>query len=409
MIIKEINFQNFKSFGTTDTGKIEGLSPINLIFGNNSSGKSNILKFLNLLFKGKLLREAIEVEGAATIREIQGSFYEGTIIGEPYIYHKNKRNIPIKFEISIEVDKKELGQSGLSTYDIFIKEFFKKNNSVIVRIEGIIESSGDPYTSTIKLNEVKIAQQSIYEDTGKSKDYFRGIKDLDGEAQVYRDFMGIFNSMIFFLDKDRFLVAESENVNIKELFPSTLKNWIHNLSLDAINYKKYEDFIEFVRKYGRLEVLQTFSPTFSKDGQGRIDFLISNGSERLPINNFGTGVQQLLLILAMIFETKSKIILVEELELNLSPESQQLLLLILTQLINDKKIDQIILTSHSETLASTANIRTYEITMADGISCVKIVLKNDGKLKTNFFQRNKEIDDQMSKSYVPNPPGGEWE
>lgn len=407
MIIKEIDFQNFKSFDDTATGKIQNLSLINLMFGNNSSGKSNILKFLNLLFKRKILRQTIEVEGKANVREIEGSFYDGTILGEPYIYHKNRRDIPITFAILLELSGIDL--KSIAKYDIFIEHFFKQDDVTLVKIEGVIESSGDPYTSTIKLKKVSLAKQEIYEDTGKSKEYFKGVKGLDGEIQIFRDFMGIFNDLIFFLDKDRYLVSESENANIKELFPYTFKNWIHNLSLDAFNYKNYENFIGFVKKYGQLEVFKTFNPTFAKDRQGSIDFLISNGSERLPIESFGTGVQQMLLILAMIFDTKSKIILIEELELNFSPKSQQLLLLILSQLLNDKKIDQVILTSHSETLASTANLRTFEISIVNGVSSVKIVLQKGGKLNTKFFNRNKEIDDQMAKSYIKDPPGDEWE
>lgn len=414
MLLKDVSFRNYKSFGNSDQGRIQDLSKIDLIFGHNSSGKSNILKFLTLLFSRKLIRQTINVEGAVQIREERGSFYEGTITNQPYIFHKNQRKTPIKFDVSIELTKEEFENSGFENHATIVGKYFKKSTNAIVKIEGTITSSGDPYTSTIKLDKVSLAGTDIYTDTGKKKTYFGEQKDLGLDSADFENFMGLFNEIIFFLDKDRYLVAEKENQDAKQLYPHTFKNWLHNLSLDGHNYKRYDDFIDFVKKYGSpIDVLKIFAPRFTKSPDGDIDVTMSNGSDYLPVSSFGTGTQQILLLLAMIFDTQAKIILVEELELNLSPRSQQHLLLIFSTLLEDKKIDQVILTSHSEILASTPDIKAFEVSMDGGVSSVKNVEEasadDGGGRDTKFFERDADIDAQMKKSYIPHPPGDEWE
>ena len=55
IVIEQIEIKNFRSFGNRvgETTKLEKISPLNILSGSNDSGKSNILRGLNLFFNGK--------------------------------------------------------------------------------------------------------------------------------------------------------------------------------------------------------------------------------------------------------------------------------------------------------------------------------------------------------------------
>jgi len=55
IVIEQIEIKNFRSFGNRvgETTKLEKISPLNVLSGSNDSGKSNILRGLNLFFNGK--------------------------------------------------------------------------------------------------------------------------------------------------------------------------------------------------------------------------------------------------------------------------------------------------------------------------------------------------------------------
>ena len=53
-IIDQIEIKNFRSFGNRkgETTRLVKLNPLNILSGSNDSGKSNILRGLNLFFNG---------------------------------------------------------------------------------------------------------------------------------------------------------------------------------------------------------------------------------------------------------------------------------------------------------------------------------------------------------------------
>ena len=54
-LIEQIEIKNFRSFGnrTGETTKVIKINELNILSGANDSGKSNILRGLNLFFNGK--------------------------------------------------------------------------------------------------------------------------------------------------------------------------------------------------------------------------------------------------------------------------------------------------------------------------------------------------------------------
>jgi hypothetical protein len=82
---------------------------------------------------------------------------------------------------------------------------------------------------------------------------------------------------------------------------------------------------------------------------GEIDIGFVRPEGRLPLENLGSGSQQLLMVLGQIFLNDYPIIAIEEPEMNLSPQYQQYLLVALRQLMQDPdvKLRQLFISSHS--------------------------------------------------------------
>jgi hypothetical protein len=92
-----------------------------------------------------------------------------------------------------------------------------------------------------------------------------------------------------------------------------------------------------------------------------IGFVRPNG--RLPLENIGSGSQQLLLILGEIFLNDYPIIALEEPEMNLSPQYQQYLLVALRKLMQDPavKLQQLFISTHSPYFEFEENF--FDVTM----------------------------------------------
>ncbi len=412
MILKNLNFTNFKSFSSEiKNQKLDKLDILTLIYGENNSGKSNLLKFISILFKGKLeLDNTVLVSGQSLSRPSDKTpFWKGRITNDAFLFHKNDRSKNISFEATLAFKLEEI--SNLENSKLFIRELGILGKSFDVEIKGFIRSLSDPYDSEIILESVVINKKKVYEIKDGAPVFFQSSTgSLKNDSITFENLMGLLSDCVLFLDHNRFLNSENENSIDTPLTPNNFKNWLHNLTLDPLKYSKYLKFVAFIKANSipgnTGKVLAEFEPTYSRKGS-EIDILLKSNSERLPIGSFGTGIMQILLILALIFETKSKIVLIEELELNLSPSTQQDLLKILGSLVEKKYIDQVIVTSHSGILSNTSSLAVYEVSLSDtGVS--KIIYKEKAAVK--FFARKSATDKQMSstlRKYGVN--GGEWE
>ena len=413
MIIKKLSFKNFKSFSSSSAlQNLQNFDILTLIYGENNSGKSNILKFIDLLFRSKKGYDTSFTldSGIQLLPSGESPFWTGIITNDSFMFHKNNRKLVIEFDITLSFYLSEI--NGLEGFKSLQKHYNLRKNSCNINLKGIIESLEDPFESEITLRSVELNEIEIFKNENGLKKYYGGIINKSPELEIgtFEDLLSILNDCVVFLDHNRFLKNEKESENIIELSPSNFKNWLHNLTLDPFEYPKFIEFISFIKlnsiSGNSGKVLNQFEPTFSRTN-GIIDVLLKSGNFRLPLNSYGTGIMQIILILASIFESKSKIILIEELELNLSPKSQQELLQILNNLIKNKRIHQVIFTSHSNTLAKTASIPLYEVELSSGgISEVKFHKVAD----ESFYEINptisKEINSGVREHGVMGP---EWE
>lgn len=94
----------------------------------------------------------------------------------------------------------------------------------------------------------------------------------------------------------------------------------------------------------------------------RIDIGFVRPDSRLPIENLGSGTQQLMLVLGQIFLNDYPIIAVEEPEMNLAPQYQEYLLTALRKLMQEPgvKLQQLFIATHSPYFEFTENF--YDVT-----------------------------------------------
>ncbi|MFS4468275.1 AAA family ATPase [Maribacter sp. 2210JD10-5] len=392
MKITQFILSNFKSF-KNGKNRIYDANVINFIYGENNSGKSNILKFLKLIFNLKRTTNAIEVEGDVLSKDSLNYFFEGIIDNEPYIFHKNKRDEKIVFKFFIDISNEELKTAGFDFFETLKEEYLDGGGKVAkLKFEGNIRSLDTKSTSEISLDSVSLNGKEVYLKDKKQEKFFNSGHDpmgLLGDKIKFQQLISYLNEITLYIDNDRFFEKEKFQKEVSSLNAQNFKSWLYNFSLDEFRYEEYLSLLEFVRtnKIESLNSLSKLDVSYSIDENNNLDLLLHNGSERLPISSFGTGVSQIFFILAKIFSTRSKVILIEELELNLSPKTQRELFKILRNLINQGQINQVFFTSHSRYFNFRNDFSIYEVSMdANGVSSIQ---RQNGSVRAGFFNAYK--------------------
>ena len=112
--IKYLKVENFKSLVKVNA---VGFSNMNFIHGYNNSGKSNLLKFLELLFSNKTFTSTEEYYDDNNIKRTRKKidattpFWNGYIYDMPFIFTKNNRDESIKFEVQLVLENSEFPHS----------------------------------------------------------------------------------------------------------------------------------------------------------------------------------------------------------------------------------------------------------------------------------------------------------
>lgn len=411
MKITRLSLTNYKSFSTSANAQedeVTGLSNFNMIYGYNNSGKSNLLKFIHLIFEPKVSKTEILVEGEKMQSDEEVSFWKGPIINSPFIFHKNNRSKKITFSITLQVTHKEIENSGFTQYAELSEIFSKTRDYATFVFAGEIRKIDDYDTSEIVLTSAKSNSKLIYSlDASKRGVYFESLSKeniLKSDSTAFFNLLSFFSNSTLFLDNNRYLTNEPVNKKVKDFSTLTYKNWLYNLSLNPKTNQIFDDLNNFIKKYKIAPPVSNpanatfaeaeknspfinFNPEFGLLEDDTIEIMFKRGKERYPLSSFGTGIQQLLYILTALYTSKSRIILIEELELNLSPRYQRELFNILRALIDDGKIDQVFFTTHSKYFNHRSDFSIYEVTISHlGVS--KVIKAT--KAKKNIFFKDLE-------------------
>ncbi len=408
MKITRLSVTNYKSFSTSNNptdDEITGLSNINMVYGYNNSGKSNLLKFIHQIFQPKIGLKEITVEGQKMKTDEELTFWRGPVTNSPFIFHKNNRNNSIAFAITLRVSHEEIKHSGFTQYKELSELFSATHDYATFFFEGEIRKIDDYDTAEMVLLNAKINNKAIYSlDNSKRGVYFEGAPKnniLKADATAFLNLLSFFNNATLFLDNNRYFINEAIDKRIQNFSAHTFKNWLYNLSLNPRKNQVFDQLNAFIKKYKispasanpddaifseaeKNSPFSNFNPEFAILENDTIEIMFRRGRDRFPLSSFGTGIQQLLYILTALYTSNARIILIEELELNLSPRYQRELFNILRSLIDDNRIDQVFFTTHSKYFHHRSDFSIYEVTINNqGVS--KVVKATKTK-KSLFFR-----------------------
>ena len=356
MKITSLSVSGFRSLKNIH---IEAFGDQVIFFGDNDSGKSNILAFLEVFFARKYREELTEVafsdgvpEGNRLERAPTG-FWQGQVHGFSDNFFRGQRE-PIIYNVTIEMETGEI--TNAVEFPKEFRQFLIENDPISLQLQGEFRRV-DPDIAEMYLLQAFLGDREFYNEQHSDFERFGpGFEDVDEteREEVFEKVMRKLDDAFLRIPPNRFLDAEIEiprNGDGVELDAASFKNWLFRTSLNKDDEEIYAQLRE-----------QFFSEPFNggEISIGRIDdeglelFVKDQWSVKLPIGRKGSGKQQILIILAYITQSRARFIGIEELEINLSPLSIQSVMKTLGNLLKDDEslFDQLFLTTHSPKVAA---------------------------------------------------------
>lgn len=332
---------------------------VNVLYGENNAGKSNVLAALETLFKVEKVEE-LESRVGGFIRGELSNFVDNFTLGTNV-----KRGNIIKITAQVGLDDNDLVR--MPKFDAFIKAngIFKRGHNQWVVVEVEVESTG--HALARRTVRKAVVNNHVMFDFESSDRYFPNLKvdsktRLDAGEEV---FSCLINSFAI-IRAERFL--RNEKVEDEALYPllqnGYFKRFLLELSLSREpRFKVFEEIVKNISakpfNFGQIRPVVE---------DGNVELLVKDSQGReLMVARVGTGVQQIIVLVSHIASSSARIIGIEEIELNLSPSLQYRLLELLKDMVGKSPnvIDQLFITSHS-----------YHLSMREDV-CLYAVAKND--------------------------------
>jgi hypothetical protein len=334
MQIKSFRIRGFKSIADVE---VDNLNEINLFYGLNDVGKSNIFQSLALWRQMATMTQA-----EISLEQLEQEF-------GPSLFRLGGDN-EIRLRVEIILDRVDFP-------DWRQVEFISKQSTDTVadqygfgalELDPDVESTSSPLDP---LDELRIVSEVVISLLQSDQIQYRSTNQtvpnlLPKGKTLSLSFLPnfhIISAMRRFRperwDKRNDLGVISDH-NLKQaLFYAYLsRNLRHKQRLEAIKRVLAEPPFNL----GQLDI--ALDPATD-----RIDIGFSRPEGRLPLENLGSGSQQLLIVLGQLVLSDYPIIAIEEPEMNLSPQYQQHLLIVLRELMQDPDVglDQLFISTHS--------------------------------------------------------------
>ena len=381
MLIRQVKINNYRSLKEVSFGD---LSKFVIFYGDNDTGKSNILSFLEILFQPKFLPFS-SASTSERFEELRPSgFWNGQITNFTDNLFFNSEQ-PITFSVVILIENSEIKEiSGIP--EGFINLLSSSHDYSTLELSGEINPESDEIALLI-VKKVTFNQKMFFENKNGTIQYLSDFSPFteSEKKQVFDLIMNRLSSLFLRIPADRFFDKEKESKRNTpvDLTPDRIKNWLfksmHEKKSEHLFREISQQFNDQPFEEGVLSVLrinENAIEIFTEDKRGL----------KLPIERRGSGVQQILIILSYIINSKSPIIGIEELEINLSPNTQSKIFNRLLELVNLESgpVKQIFLTSHSPHIAKRNEAQRRFVSM-DEQGQTKICKPSETEINTYFF------------------------
>lgn len=382
MKIRELSITNCLSFGDKGFNKdnIIKLADFNLFIGGNNAGKSNVLKLIGLF--SRILR-SIRERGNQSLQNIEVSF-EGQSIDWVFAQDLNNK---IGFSFSLEVEQIDQnivnmtpeGQEAKNPVLTMLR--LKKDWPKMLKLTGYIEYKENKHQVAITKVEIPndhsaYSKEPILFDRETKKvlglrPRYQGSDDQvwklvqhQDENQWLIEYSLVSNAIFNFMHQIQDRIFKNLLVNIpaiREIKP--LGDEIVE-SLFRLSYGSPEEIDLHDRLVGYIKNLvfagesQNIRFVYPEES-GKHRLKIQVGRVQLPLNSYGSGLEQMLSLAAQIvLKGKNKIILIEEPEAHFYPR-------LLREFIQFLKNNQIVL-DHQYFVASHSNVFINEFINMQG-------------------------------------------
>ena len=314
---------------------LEELGPINVIHGENNTGKSNLLEAIELLFE--LLGKPSKHTGMGQMVipfpepwEFDAARWTGETPEFPAHFIFNlKTTEPIRLSARFTVEEDEWRSSGMygSMTDCRTIALSMSIKRVVDRIYAGIDAvafDDEEWTS---------------DTTGKS-----------GSGPNLRHLLRFLTSN----DKarpveHRFAVIDAHRNIRPTLQPLNIALTLYDAkeSLDPNHYRRWELFSRLMQRFDDVLGPGELVPVYDRH-LGEAILAFQTARTRIPLDLLGTGVQQLVHVVALLLLSNATIVAIEEPELNLRYTLQQRLRELFEEIVaSDAGPSQIFITSHS--------------------------------------------------------------
>ncbi|HIE01184.1 MAG TPA: hypothetical protein EYP59_13000 [Thiotrichaceae bacterium] len=334
MQLKRLAVKGFKNFQTELS--LENMATIVVIHGENNVGKSNVLEAMQLFFQLLLAQESNQTLPITLGQKMRFSELEKRGFDPGDVFNLE---IPAPIEINV-------------TFTIQPEEL------ELADIQPLLPSSEVQMAIQLKHIHADLDYQITQYQFADGTDVI--LPEATDEQKTYAAQFALFLAQRFILKtkekNNRFAlikldrrIAQDEIEAVRSVIPQALSLQLYDAkeSPEPSYYKRWELFVKMMHKFNDVLGTGEFVVLFNRHSS-RANLAFQSPSTRIPIDLLGSGIQQIVALIARLLMSNANFVAIEEPELNLRYTLQLRLREIFKDIIEAPVgPEQLFLTSHS--------------------------------------------------------------
>lgn len=309
--IKELDIESYRG---VENLCLKELNDINILTGNNNSGKTSVLEILFTVDNPHNIGSWARVIRRNKTGIGRKSFYEGFLnlfsvdedekyIGYRYI-DENKDETTVT--LNAEIEETQISEKEMHRINGFMKTGYKRDEE-----DNIVDTKC--MHLSININSEKLEEYSLF------------------------DFQ---SRMSMFIDKKKSFV--------RTVYISPIDHVLEELYLSDVlaNSELYEEMLTILKKFDD-NIISINAVPVENGSMARYMVLTKNHKRALPLNTYGDGMKKVILLLSAVVKAKNGILLLDEFETAIHTTAMDTVFSWVLK--SAKKLNvQVFLTSHSQ-------------------------------------------------------------